>query len=66
MLLTLHRKGGFWAQFGGHCEPSDTTLADAALREAREESGIEELRLVGDGPVDLDRHALSSAFGTLR
>jgi 8-oxo-dGTP pyrophosphatase MutT (NUDIX family) len=64
VLLTLHRKGGFWAQFGGHCEPSDATLADAALREAREESGIDELRLVGDGPVDLDRHALSSVFGT--
>jgi 8-oxo-dGTP pyrophosphatase MutT (NUDIX family) len=69
VLLTLHRKGGFWAQFGGHCEPADATLAHAALREAREESGIEDLRLVGQGPVgqgpvDLDRHALSSAFGT--
>ena len=64
VLLTLHRKGGFWAQVGGHCEPSDVTLAGAALREAREESGIDGLRIVGDGPVDLDRHALSSAFGT--
>jgi 8-oxo-dGTP pyrophosphatase MutT (NUDIX family) len=64
VLLTLHRKGGFWAQMGGHCEPGDTTLADAALREAREESGIDDLRLVGDEPVDLDRHALSTAFGT--
>jgi 8-oxo-dGTP pyrophosphatase MutT (NUDIX family) len=69
VLLTLHRKGGFWAQFGGHCEPADATLAYAALREAREESGIEDLHLVGQGPVgqgpvDLDRHTLSSAFGT--
>jgi 8-oxo-dGTP pyrophosphatase MutT (NUDIX family) len=64
VLLTLHRKGGFWAQVGGHCEPGDATLAGAALREAREESGIDDLRLVGDGPVDLDRHVLSSAFGT--
>lgn len=63
VLLTLHRKGGFWGQFGGHCEPGDTGLAAAALREGVEESGIAGLRLVGDGPVDLDRHALSSAFG---
>ncbi|MGZ4589750.1 MAG: NUDIX hydrolase [Actinomycetes bacterium] len=63
VLLTLHRKGGFWGQLGGHCEPSDRTLAGAALREAREESGIDEVTLVGELPVDLDRHALSSAFG---
>ena len=64
VLLTLHRKGGFWGQLGGHCEPVDSSLAGAALREATEESGIAGLRLVGDAPVDLDRHALSSAFGS--
>jgi 8-oxo-dGTP pyrophosphatase MutT (NUDIX family) len=64
VLLTLHRKGGFWGQLGGHCEPTDETLAGAALREAREESGIDDVQLVGELPVDLDRHALSSAFGT--
>jgi 8-oxo-dGTP pyrophosphatase MutT (NUDIX family) len=64
VLLTLHRKGGFWAQLGGHCEPQDDTLAAAALREATEESGVDGLRLIGDAPVDLDRHALSTAFGT--
>lgn len=64
VLLTLHRKGGFWGQLGGHCEQDDTTLAGAALREGVEESGIPGLRLVGGGPVDLDRHALSGAFGS--
>lgn len=63
VLLCLHRKGGFWVQFGGHLEPVDRTLAEAALREAREESGLERLTLLGEAPVDLDRHALSSAFG---
>ncbi len=39
------------------CEPEDATLADAALREAREESGIAQgLTLLPGGPVRLDRH----------
>lgn len=62
VLLTFHRKGRFWVQPGGHLEPGDTTLADAALREATEETGVAGLRLLPD-PVDLDRHALSTAFG---
>jgi 8-oxo-dGTP pyrophosphatase MutT (NUDIX family) len=66
VLLTLHRKGGFWGQLGGHLEPADATLAAAALREATEESGVPGLRIVGPGPVDLDRHALSAAFGSCR
>lgn len=55
VLLALHRKAGLWLQMGGHCEESDATLADAALREAREESGLHDLRLLA-GPVLLDRH----------
>ena len=55
VLLTLHPKAGMWLQLGGHCEPGDTTLAGAALREAIEESGIEGLILLG-GPVRVDRH----------
>ncbi|WP_062206841.1 NUDIX hydrolase [Streptomyces sp. NBRC 109706] len=55
VLLTLHAKLGRWLQTGGHCEPSDVSLADAALREASEESGIDGLRLLA-APVRLDRH----------
>ena len=65
-LLSLHAKSGQWVQLGGHVEPGDATLAGAALREAAEESGIAGLRLVGDDPVDLDRHELGSAFGRCR
>ncbi|MFJ2518416.1 NUDIX hydrolase [Cellulosimicrobium cellulans] len=43
VLLCFHRKGQFWVQVGGHIEPGDTTLAGAAYREAREESGLDDL-----------------------
>ncbi|MFG2842229.1 NUDIX hydrolase [Kitasatospora sp. NPDC048296] len=60
VLLTLHPKVGMWLQMGGHCEPGDTDLASAALREAVEESGIPDLTLLRDNgtpvPAKLDRH----------
>ncbi|WP_405489041.1 NUDIX hydrolase [Streptomyces sp. NBC_00096] len=59
VLLTLHKKLGLWLQMGGHCEPGDTTIAGAALREAVEESGIADgLTLLAGGPVRLDRHPI--------
>lgn len=62
VLLTLHRKLRKWLQMGGHCEPEDTTLAGAALREAQEESGIGELTLLPGGPLRLDRHLTPCAW----
>lgn len=56
VLLCLHRKVGLWLQFGGHIESDDHSVADAALREAREESGIDGITLTGTGPLRLDRH----------
>jgi 8-oxo-dGTP pyrophosphatase MutT (NUDIX family) len=56
VLLNLHGKYAIWTQFGGHCEPGDQTLAGAALREAVEESGVDELQLVLTEPVQLSTH----------
>ncbi len=56
-LLTLHTKAGLWLQTGGHCEPEDSTLVGAALREATEESGIAGL-IIDPTPVRLSRHAV--------
>ncbi|MFI6598730.1 NUDIX hydrolase [Nonomuraea sp. NPDC050536] len=57
VLLTLHPKAGMWLPMGGHCEESDLSLAQAALREASEESGISGLQLLR-GPLALDRHSV--------
>jgi 8-oxo-dGTP pyrophosphatase MutT (NUDIX family) len=55
VLLTFHRKAKRWLQLGGHCEEHDPTLAAAALREATEESGIEDL-VIDPAPIQLSHH----------
>ncbi|MFI5606350.1 NUDIX hydrolase [Amycolatopsis sp. NPDC051903] len=62
VLLTLHPRVGRWLQLGGHCEPSDPSLAAAALREATEESGIPDLT-IGSAPVHLDVHPITCSLG---
>jgi 8-oxo-dGTP pyrophosphatase MutT (NUDIX family) len=68
-LLTHHRKLGRWLQLGGHTD-GDPDVAAAALREAREESGMRDFqwlcgeagRLLENGdralPIDLDVHRI--------
>ncbi|MFF0148996.1 8-oxo-dGTP pyrophosphatase MutT (NUDIX family) [Amycolatopsis sulphurea] len=62
VLLTLHPRVGRWLQLGGHCEPADSSLAEAALREATEESGIAGLT-ISETPVHLDVHPITCSLG---
>jgi len=54
-LLTHHLKLDKWLQLGGHAD-GDRDLLAVALREAREESGLNELRAVCAEVFDVDRH----------
>ncbi|MBK6940350.1 MAG: NUDIX hydrolase [Planctomycetes bacterium] len=65
-LLTHHRKLNRWLQLGGHVD-GESHMHRAAMREAREESGMTDFRFVGvDGsfddvaplPLDLDVHLI--------
>lgn len=56
-LLTHHRKLGIWVQLGGHVDPGEA-WRDAALREAREESGLSGFRFLEEGLFDLDIHPI--------
>lgn len=62
VLLTLHPRVGKWIQLGGHCEPADGSLADAALREGLEESGLPTLTL-SQAPVQLHTHPITCSLG---
>ena len=53
-LLLLHTKLRLWLQPGGHAD-GDGDLGRVALREAAEETGISDLRLV-EPAIDVDVH----------
>jgi 8-oxo-dGTP pyrophosphatase MutT (NUDIX family) len=61
-LLTLHPRVGRWLQLGGHCEPTDSDIVAAALREATEESGIDGLS-IGPTPAALHVHPVTCSLG---
>ena len=58
VLLIHHQKLGRWLQPGGHVEPTDETLLDAARREVAEETGIVAGPLLGSGIFDVDIHSI--------
>jgi 8-oxo-dGTP pyrophosphatase MutT (NUDIX family) len=54
-LLTHHHKLDKWLQLGGHAD-GDGDLLAVAMREAREESGLTQLRAVEVAVFDVDCH----------
>jgi 8-oxo-dGTP pyrophosphatase MutT (NUDIX family) len=58
-LVLFHRKLSRWLQPGGHTEATDASAFDAALREAREETGIAEFEApLGRTILDVDVHRI--------
>jgi 8-oxo-dGTP pyrophosphatase MutT (NUDIX family) len=60
VLLLHHRKLGRWLQPGGHAEAGERVGERVALREAREETGIDDLVLHPSAPrpLDVDVHPI--------
>ncbi len=57
VLLTHHKKLDIWVQLGGHME-GESFVLESALREAREESGIEGIRACSEALFDIDIHEI--------
>lgn len=57
VLLTHHRKLNRWIQLGGHAD-GEADIANVALREAEEESGLQDIALAVPGIFDLDIHRI--------
>jgi 8-oxo-dGTP pyrophosphatase MutT (NUDIX family) len=62
-LLTWHKRLNRWLQMGGHLEPEDRSLLEAAMREAREESGLANVRPLAGAIFDLDVHPIPERRG---
>ena len=65
LLLIFHRKLGIWVQPGGHIEPGDASLFDAARREVAEEVGLalSDEATSTASVFDLDIHAIPARGG---
>ncbi len=57
VLLTHHKKLNRWLQLGGHSDGGDNTW-NVALREATEESGIQNIQFVMKEIFDIDIHTI--------
>jgi ADP-ribose pyrophosphatase YjhB (NUDIX family) len=56
-LMTHHAKLDKWLQLGGHAD-GDFNIKNVALREAREESGLNSVRILQPSIFDIDIHEI--------
>lgn len=57
VLLVLHAKLGRWLQPGGHADGEENVL-NVALREAEEETGVKQFKILHPDFFDLDIHPI--------
>ena len=57
ILMTHHKKLRKWIQLGGHAD-GESNLLKVALREAKEESGIQQFKVLSEEIFDLDIHEI--------
>jgi 8-oxo-dGTP pyrophosphatase MutT (NUDIX family) len=57
ILLTHHAKLNRWLQPGGHAD-GDEDIIKIALKEAQEETGLNTIRVLGNGIFDIDIHSI--------
>ena len=66
VLLHRHKKLNRWLQFGGHAD-FELDFAQVAMREAQEETGLQDLRfyphMENPLPVDFDVHSIPERGG---
>lgn len=62
VVLLHHAKLGIWVQPGGHCD-GETVVANVALREAHEETGLQ-VSLMDAGIFDVDVHRIPEYWNT--
>lgn len=58
-LLMHHKKLNKWLQLGGHAD-GDSNILRVALRESKEESGIDQIKSLSEEIFDLDIHLIPS------
>lgn len=61
-LLTHHRKLNKWLQLGGHAD-GEPDILQVALKEAREESGLQHFELASPRVFDVDSHWIPERKG---